>query len=763
METMMGTVNRVVFKANDSDFKIFHLKRGDNSRLTVQGEFPELLIGSQVEIHGKFHDHPKYGASFKTDAFSYTHNNTVESIKVYIQSIAKWIGPERSAALAMHFGEKLEEVIEKEPQKLLEVEGIGAKVVDSLVEAWTLNRETKNLKIFMQSLGLSTHKVKDIINAYGPNAQAILTENPFLLSFNGFGFSTCDSIASKLRIDPDNPLRYKYFILYALKECLSSGHLYLTSTEVVKYFNAYNKLVNFRFKKGNQLVLEDIADYLITLKEEGFIYTEEDRHYELYSFLYENESAKLIAKIMDTPAKCKFDKISISDFILRYEQENSIILSAAQKDAIESFVKEKITIVTGSAGTGKTTILKAFVELMQINSIQFELLTPTGISAKKLSDTTHQPAYTIHRRLGFKGHEWSFGKINKYMTQVVIVDEVSMVDMEVFYRMISALYPYAKLVLVGDHNQLPSVGPGNVLRDLIHSKQIKTILLTEIFRQAAKSEIIAAANKIKDGNTDLTYFRRDKKAEIWFIPCNKVSDIEQIIINLTKELKDNPKMKEEGKRFQVITPRNTGPLSVDSLNIILQEVLNPKDNDKPEVRLLSGIIRKGDRVLIRKNNYDLGVFNGDLGKVIQISPGHILVEVEDFTVNGKRTIDVPIKIANDLLKLGFSMTCHKMQGLEATLIIMPFVKLHGNNMLQRNLLYTAITRAKKKVIVIGQASAIQSAIMNDRIQKRNTRFAERIKEWIGKQGISLCQYFSAPESCRNAKNLKQLLYLEEKT
>lgn len=762
METISGVIDRVVFQADNSDYKVFNLKRINKSRISVQGDFPDLFEGSKLEVHGKYYNHPKYGMGFRAESYTFSHDDSPNSMRLYLRSIAKWIGPDRAHSIVAKFGTDLDKILEENPEKLCEIEGIGKVSAQSVAEAWLENKEMKNIRIFLQSLGLTSFKIKKIIGSFGPKAEKIIKENPYLLCNKGFGFSTCDSIAKKLGIDPDSDMRYDSFITQSLKECLSSGHLFMLPVDITSAFNKYNRLVSFRFNNGDIVTFDMLKTHLRRLRDEGKIFVEGKKFYDIQSYFYESSSAKITHKIKTTPPRIKLDRVKIEDFIKKFEKRNNIELSDEQKEALYSFINEKVMVITGSPGTGKTTVLKAFVELMHLNNATFELLTPTGISAKKLADTTEHSAMTIHRRLGFKGDSWDFGPEQKYTTDIVIVDETSMVDMEVYYRLVSALHSYTKIVFVGDYDQLPSVGPGCVLRELVNSKEIKTIFLSKIFRQDEQSEIISAAVKIKNGDTDLSLFRSNKSSDIWFVRENHAGAIEQILIKFAKELKENNKIKDKKYSFQIITPRNTGPLSVETLNIALQSVLNPPSPDKKEIRINTNIIRKGDRILIKKNNYSLGVFNGDVGKVISISPGHILLDIDDFSVAGKRRIDLPSNMANDMLKLAYSLTVHKAQGTEYSLVILPFIKSHGRNMLQRNLLYTAITRAKKKVIVLGQSAAIQQAIKNDKIQRRNTIFGERIKKWMMGQGTSLQEHFKNADDYQNAKVLKQLLSLEEK-
>jgi len=758
METLTGTVDRIIYETEDSSFKIFHLKQKTGLKINVKGDFPNLLQGTLIKVHGDYTTHPKYGTGFKAVSCTYSFEDSTRSISLYIQSIAKWVGPERSREIAEKFGSDLERVIHEEPERIAEIPGIGMKVVQSLVDAWIDNREMANIRIFLHSLNLPENKIKKIIRKYGVDTESILTENPYLLSFEGFTFSTCDFIAAKLGLDPEDPLRYRYFILHTLRQCLYKGHLFLNKEDIVESFNVFNNNSDIPFGDG-RVSVKTVQEHLKALEDDAFVLKEGDNYYELESFFFENESARKLHLISIEEDKSNLKKVDPEKFIKRYQDEqsfggNAFKLSTKQKEAIRSFTKEKILLVTGTPGTGKTTIIKSFVQLMNEQNVSFELLTPTGISAKKLGDTAGEKAMTIHRRLGYKGKDWGYSATNKYSTDVIIVDELSMVDMEVFYRLVTALHNTTRLVFVGDHNQLPSVGPGNVLSELIQSEKVKVIFLDKIFRQEECSDIVLAAEKIRKGDTDLSLFSRDKMADIWHIVEKNPAKIEEMVKKFSSQLKDKKKL-----NFQIFSPRNQGPLSVDTLNVALQQALNPPDGSKKEIQLNRSVIRKGDRILITKNNYNLGVFNGDIGKVVYITPEEVCVDIDDFGGKSRR-INIPMDIADEHLKLAYAITVHKSQGQEYPLIILPFIKAHGKMLLQRNLLYTAITRAKKKVIIIGEMSAIERAIMNDTIQKRNTLFSKRISTWMEGKGKTLRKIYSNPDNYLNVKSLNRLISLE---
>lgn len=910
METIKGVVKKLVFASQKDDFKIFTLVRKDRSVLSITGQFPNIVPGTKLELHGSYKQHPKYGVNFKADAYSFDFDKNPRSICRYIMSIAKWIGPEKSMDIAERFGADLERVIEETPERLLEVEGVGEKAAESLAEAWRLNRDMKGIRIFLHELGLSLGRIKKIITMFGSDTEEILKDDPWILCMHGFGFSTCDSMADKLDKDMSCAQRYRAFILYTLGRTLSAGHLFLKPGQILSEFNKFNRKSDYPFKKG-EITVYDIAPHVKKLIEDAYIVNDENRVYGLENFFYENESARILSRVSQREDNCKLENFDIENFIKRYEKQHKIELSDAQHDAIRSFVKEKVMVITGSPGTGKTTVSKALVQILKEKKISFELLTPTGIAAKKLGNTAGTEAYTIHRRLGYRGSEWTYNADNKYITQVVICDESSMIDQEVFYRLVSALHPSTKLVFVGDNDQLPSVGPGSILKELIGCEKFKSVFLNVIFRQEDCSDIIKEAKKIRDGDTDLTLFKQDKQADIWHIVEKDVHKIEKTIVSFSKQLKSTVKGKND-VNFQIITPRNQGPLSVETLNNLLQAVLNPPDKDKKETKLGGITIRKGDRIIIRKNNYDLNVFNGDIGKVVSIAPDRLTVDVED-AFDKSRRVEVPINVADEMVRLAYAITvhkcvpegtqvqtargsipieqvvkgdtvlthagnwkrvswsgyvgrkrsrtirmksgdivrssgehrwyvrrgktyqfiqaseiipgdflcrpayfmdwdhkqsiemdeikdrcmfvhevvvgncvhqmeqmydltvegdnsylasgffCHNSQGMEYSMVILPFVKEHGRLLLQRNLLYTAVTRAKKKVIVLGQASAVERAIMNDKIQRRNTMFAERIKLWMEGKGTSLRDLFSKSVLYQNAKTLDRLLSLERKS
>jgi exodeoxyribonuclease V alpha subunit len=726
METIRATVTKIVFHKEDSGFKVLVTRLLNNKSLIITGDFgPEIIPESIADFHGDYTTHQKYGHQFKAKACTIVHNaEELESIKIFLDTIAPNIGLERASMIVNHFKMNIVEILDKSPDRLLEVQGIGKVSSNSLIEAWKKNRvkwdeerTVYNLRAFLGSLGLKERKVKKVLSYFGSkafDAENRIKENPYeLIEIDGFGFTTVDFIARRLGITEDSPERLRAFIIYCLEIiCPSFGHLFFTIPEILNSIRSYCSENNTKFI-GKDIVLEDIKNSLETLKEK--LVVEEDNVYSQKQFNFEQGSAILLNQIMNTESDLIFlNKGAVEDFIERFEHDHGLVLSEEQRRALFYFAEKKVFVLTGPPGSGKTSTLKAVIDLAKLMHLRLTCMTPTGISAKKLATTIEGEAYTIHRILGFRGNEWTYNENNQFDTDVVVIDESSMMDQEVFYRMLSALKKRVHLIFVGDHNQLPSVGAGNVLRELINCDAVPTVVLDKIFRQDEASDIIKAAHQIIHGDTSLSLFKEDPTADILFLRIKDIQEIENVIKRISSKFKD------EKRSFQIITPRNTGPLGVDSLNQALQESLNPANVILNEMKLSNFVLRRGDRIIIKKNDYERDIYNGDIGKVISIVPSSVTIDIDG------RLIDISIEEIEEKLKLAYSLTVHRIQGQECPTIIFLIVNQHGKNLLQRNLLYTAITRAKKKVIVIGHRSAVERAINNNSVIKRNTKLGERL-------------------------------------
>lgn len=761
-----GTVQMIRHWNPGTGFAVFSIRSEKNAKIIVfcNGVVDQPpRVGDAVEVFG-YQDRSSKYPGFQFRITGYEHVKGMETLQLarFIASFSKFLGDEKAYRLASHFGEELESILENTPERLTEVEGIGGVIAQNIADGWRLNKSVRSIKVFLMKLGLPEWRIREVISHHGVGYEEKLKADPYLLMREGLGFSACDSYAEALGVEHDAPVRYRGFITHYLRSTVvGEGHLYATVQDLLTAFNKFdNDSVSRKFS-GKGITLNDIKDHLQYQIEQGYIVKEGENLYFYDQFFFEAAAAQRLSDIMNTEAAPAFAGVDLPKFIAEYEEVEKVkipefSLSAEQREALASFSKDKVLVVTGAPGTGKTTVVKSFVKLMRDYNMKFLLLAPTGIAAKRLEETASHPAYTIHRKLGYKGSSWDHNSRSKLPVDAVLVDEFSMVDQQLLFRLLDALRPDAKLVIVGDVYQLPSVGAGNVLRDLIDSKMIRTIRLTKVHRQAGTSDIIQAANLIKDGSTDISLFGRDPKGDIVMISTGNDRDLATTrIVDICKSLKSKGDV-----RFQVVTPRNEGDLSVATLNEALQQELNPKKSDKEiEVHLDKGrVARVGDRVMIIKNHYGLSVYNGDIGKILLISPESIRVRIEGIETE----VQIPIREAPQLLKLAYSVTVHKCQGQEYPVVILAFVKAHGHNLLQRNLLYTAITRAKRKVIVVGQESAIIAAIENESIRHRNTRLSQRVQDCQKNRGndtyMPLEALLSVPKEAANYSVVRELLF-----
>ena len=659
METLLGTVNKILF-TNNNGFKVLRVKLNSGPIIIITGEFgPEMITGTIANFHGDHKTHPKYGNNFKAYSYSVEYDaHEINSIKLFIDAIAPNIGPERSEMIIGHFGKDTLNVLDNEPQRLKEVHGIGDVLSEVIITSWTNNRERwkrvraeYSLRAFLNSIGLKERRIKRVLNHFGGglSAEETIRENPYILmDIEGFGFSTVDFIAKSIGIKEDSPDRLTAFILYALKDLSKSyGHLFLRNAELLALIISYIAQSGVCFIGKSILNEEDIKHSIEELIAKEMVIRENDYIYHRSSYFYEVHSAQALCKILRKPSDLIFlTRETVEKRIEVFERENRITLSPEQRDALHYFIEHKCFIITGLPGTGKSSIIKALVELIKELRLSLTCMAPTGIAAKKLATSINYPASTIHRQLKCRGgNNWEYNESSPFETDIAIVDEASMIDMEVFYHLLAALKDRTHLIFVGDDNQLPSVGAGNVLKELINCGKIPVIRLERIFRQDEASDIIKAAHRIKSGNTDLSFFKSDPQSDIFFYRENKIEKIEELTIKLAA------KFKKEKRLFQIITPRNTGPLSVDGLNPVLQEALNP--GHEIEKSFGKFIVKKGDRVIIVKNDYELGVFNGDIGKVTLITNNSLIIDLED------KSVEIGMEDILEKIRLAYILTVHK--------------------------------------------------------------------------------------------------------
>lgn len=583
----------------------------------------------------------------------------------------------------------------------------------SVVEAWALARTSFELSEFFLDKDVTSIHIQSVFETFGTDAKKIIEENPYeLVRAPAFTFAKVDDIAMRMKVSDRDPRRYEGAVYWVLREASQGGHLCVRRGDIASQLEALSRnsdVVGFGYDLQDQ-----IAQAVVRMEARKSVMVDtEVGVYLPQHFRFERDSARLLADFI-TPMKLDVD---LSEFIKSYEASNLIELSDAQRDAALKLVSNKVVVVTGLPGTGKTTVVKTLVGLLKQANLSTALMAPTGIAAKRLSSVTGCEASTIHRALRFDGDEWGYGPENKYPIQALIVDEMSMVDQELFYRIVSALDPSTVLIFVGDDAQLPSVGPGSVLRELISCDFVPTVRLTQIFRQKETSDIVVNSHRINRGEALLT---KGPESDFQFIPISDEAKILSLIVQMALRLKA------KDANFQVLAPKYDGVVGVDSLNEALREALNPPESGKVEFSSGKLRIRTGDRVMVIKNDYKLNIYNGDMGKLVSLNSESLVIRIHNGGEGGlDMMVEIPRKEALQKLRLAYAITVHKSQGSEFDTVVLPIVKTQGR-MLQRNLFYTAVTRAKKKVWILGEGSAAAKAIANDKVVLRNTGFSKSI-------------------------------------
>jgi exodeoxyribonuclease V alpha subunit len=594
-------------------------------------------------------------------------------------------------------------------------------VLDVAVLQWRSARGLSDLSIFLQDYDLGPETVEGIFDKFGHEAIDIISKNPYrLIAVEGFSFAKADALASRLGIGRDDVRRLDGAVLWVLRTEARQGHLFTRRGDMPGILQALVAAEHTDPFNTNAGTLYDALMAAVDRLDEqkGVKLDTTSGVYLPDLHLYERDGATKLSKFL-TPSEIEMD---LDSFLIDYEKSNQIDLSEAQEDAVKKLVQNRVLALTGLPGTGKTTVIRTFVRLFKQTGLSFALMAPTGIAAKRLAAVTGESAGTIHRTLGFNGSSWGYNGRTKYSVNAVIVDEMSMVDQELFFRILDALHPSTMLILVGDDAQLPSVGPGNVLRELISCPQIAHVRLTQIFRQAETSDIVVASHRVNSGRSPLPDVR-DPESEFQFVSMSDEATIADLIVEIAAKLKGR------NANFQVLAPKYDGGIGVNNLNERLRDKLNPTGPQK-EWKAGKLFVREGDRLMVVQNNYNLNVYNGDMGKLVSIEKDHLQVRIHGIGAGSIDTyVAIPKASAPQMLKLAYAITVHKSQGSEFDTVIMPIMPSQGR-MLQRNLFYTGLTRAKKKVWLLGDPSSVLKAIANDKVVQRNTAFGRAIVEEV---------------------------------
>ena len=713
-----GTLEKQIYKNPENGYSVFVLKVNSKESITVQGCFSELHQGEQATFKGKWVFHPKFGKQFHASECSAQLPNSIVGIKKYLSSgLIKGIGPKFAERLVNKFGEQTLEIIDKNPNRLFEVAGVGEKRVFTITQAWLDQKEISKVMVFLKSKDITTSFAVKIYKTYGNKAIETIQENPYRLveEIWGVGFKTADQLAIKLGLEKTAPQRINSGILHCLTQATNNGHLYLEVTqakkEVVKILELEeeNLVHQSLIKQSLHQLYEKDKIKLITHNEQHFLSLPQ------YYFSEKGISNKILKFLDKKVENKKFDFDEVYNQI-RKPDSNGMELNEDQQRGILSCLQNIITIITGGPGTGKTTLIKKLLEVLETNRIKFRLAAPTGRAAKRMFEGTHRNTETLHRLLEFNPSIMNFNKNeqNALDLDFLIVDEASMIDVFLMHSILKALPSKAHLVLLGDVDQLPSVGAGNVLNDFINSEKIATTRLTQIFRQAQDSLIIVNAHRVNKGEFPTSFIEGSKKDFI-YIKEDEPEDIFPLLHKIYKV-----KLPQRGilpSDAVVLTPMNRGIAGTQRLNQELQMILNPAQSEK-QVSRFGQVYKIGDRVMQIRNNYDKFVFNGDMGTIqdIDLTDQKILINF------GDRALEYDFTELDELV-LSYAISIHKSQGSEFQAVIIPIFMQHFI-LLQRNLIYTAITRAKKLCILIGQAKAIAMGIKNNKGIKRNTFLKE---------------------------------------
>jgi exodeoxyribonuclease V alpha subunit len=685
------------------------LEKNEDKLTTIVGNMASVNIGEDYELKGEWVNNSKYGWQFNFKDYQLILPTSLLGLKRYLSSgLIKGVGPSTADRIVKYFGDKTLEVLENDLQRLTEVEGIAEKRMEIISKSWEQQKEIKRVMIFLQSYQVTTGYAVKIYKTYGNTAIEKLKENPYQLVDDvfGIGFKIADRIAQNLGIEPASPARIKAGIKYILNEFTNQGHCYGIINEII---DKSSELLEVE-----KLLVEKTLD---VLKNNQEIILQEDRVWlPFYYFAELGVSKKLIELVrfpqqlinLDVPKKIKY-----------LEKKYDISFAEEQKEAIEKVLLNRVLVLTGGPGTGKTTTVLGLIELFEELKLKIILAAPTGRAAKKLSETTGRKAKTIHRLLEYSPKRGIFTKNseNPIKAEVIILDEVSMIDILLMNNLLKAVLPGTLLILIGDVDQLPSVGPGNLLKDIIDSETIPVVRLTKIFRQDRRSLIIVNAHRVNEGKYPI--IKGERERDFYFIEEEDPQIAAQKIINLcTVRLPSKYKI-DPVDDIQVLSPMYKGEVGADNLNYSLREALNLKGK---EIKYGNHSFRVNDKVMQIKNNYDKEVFNGDIGRIENIEEEEHILEVNFY---GRR-VGYDFSELNELV-LAYAITVHKSQGSEYRIVVIPVMTQHYL-LLQRNLLYTGITRAKDMVILIGTKKALWIAIKNNKTFHRNTSLKERLIE-----------------------------------
>ena len=707
-----GIAERLLFEAPDSDYRVFRLHdEADDATYTVTGHGTKPLVGDRLEIKGHWVQHKRYGRQFAADGWSRIIPESVDGIERFLGSGAvKGLGPALAHRVVAAFGKDTMKILERDPQRLLEVEGIGQKKLAVITESFYEEKQVNDIAYDLEQHGVAGRYAGRLLQKYGDDVHYVLTEEPYrmIAEIDGIGFKTADQMALAYGMDRQDPQRLSAGLTYVLQTMTQNGHVCIPDAELVRRA-AF-------ILQADALGLHDIlkeaieVGQLCTADFQGTVYVYTPEAYE--------EENYIARRIQDMAAMKPLPmKTHVQLFLDRWQDSCHFELADKQREAVEKSLESGMTVITGGPGTGKTTVVQTIIRLAEQEGLRILLCAPTGRAAKRLAETTQRKAKTIHRLLIPDGRQgriqvFEYNETKLLPADLVIVDEVSMLDMEMMYHLLSALKPQCRCILVGDADQLPSVGAGAVLHDIIASGQVPVVRLDTIFRQQEGGRIVTNAHLINSGRLPVV----NEDPEFRFVEIEDEAQGAEKISALY-----NSELLETGDKFavQVLSPMYKNPCGVDNLNQLIQGRFNPPAEGKGELKGKNVIFRVGDKVMQKHNDYEKGVFNGDIGEIFAIQKDMVYVRYpeQDVKYEGQEV---------DEITLAYAITVHKSQGSEYHTVIMVLVNSHAI-MLQRNLFYTAVTRAKRKVILVGSKRAVQTAVQNQRTSRRFTLLIPRLQ------------------------------------
>ena len=742
METLKGFVEHIIYKNPTNGYGVINLM-SDESEITCTGIFTRLDEGECIEVHGEYVEHAVYGMQFKVSQYMIVPPENAVAVERYLASGAiRGVGAALAARIVKHFGNDTFRIIEEEPERLVEVKGISERIAREIAEQVEEKKDAREAMLFLQKYGISNTLAIKIYNQYGMRLYKVIQENPYQLAedVSGIGFRIADEIASKIGIHTDSDYRIRSGILYTLMQAGAEGNVYLPEPLLLSRAASMLELTEAQIEPQ---IANLAMDKKLVMKEQNG----EKCIYSMPNYYAELNCARILHELQeafgDAQRLTMVERQRLEKKLRKLEEASGMELDELQRKAVMDAIENGIFILSGGPGTGKTTTINMMIRYFEEEGCDIFLAAPTGRAAKRMTEATGFEAKTIHRLLELNGSaseedknaSFERNELNPLDVDVIIIDEMSMVDIYLFQALLKAITPGTKLILVGDRNQLPSVGPGQVLKDLMESNCFASVMLKKIFRQAGESDIVTNAHLINEGKQIAL---DNKSMDFFFLARDNVNVIYKHMIQLITE--KLPKfVKAEVYDIQVLTPMRKGALGVETLNQILQQYLNPPSEQKIQITHGEGILRVGDKVMQTKNNYQLewqivskygiaidkglGVFNGDVGIVKEINETAktVLVEYDDA-----RRVTYPMS-GLDELELAYAITIHKSQGSEYPAVIMPL--LTGPKMLfNRNLLYTGVTRAKSCVTILGSRDTVMQMIANENEQKRYTGLKARICE-----------------------------------